>query len=471
MVFPELCLSAYAIDDLLFQDALLDAVERQIDRLIDASRELFAGLRRRRAAALAGAALQLRAWSIHRGRLLGVVPKIYPAELPRILRAAAFHLGRGDARPVDRRWPGTRRRSASICCSRATGHGRRSPSMSRSARICGCRSRRAPMRRCGRGRDPAQPVGQQHHDRQGGDAPPAVRVAIVALHRRLCLFGRRRRRVDDRPRLGRPGRHLRDRRPARRDRALLRRSRDGGRRCRSRPHPPGADAHQHLRRQCAADRGAARRRSAASRSRSPRPKSALELRRAVERFPYVPADPAMLRDNCYEAYNIQVQGLAQRLKATGLKKLVIGVSGGLDSTQALIVAARVMDRLGPAAHQRAGLYAARLRDQRDDQGQCLAADEGARRHRRGDRHPAGGATRCSRISAMRSSRGEAALRRDLRECAGRAAHRLSVPAGQPQWRAGGRHRRPVRARRSAGAPTASAIRCRITTPMPRSPRR
>src|ERR1700730_6827155 len=54
----------------------------------------------------------------------------------------------------------------------------------------------------------------------------------------------------------------------------------------------------------------------------------------------------MLRENCYEAYNIQVQGLAQRVQATGLKKLVIGVSGGLDSTQALIVSARVMDRLG-----------------------------------------------------------------------------------------------------------------------------
>jgi NAD+ synthase (glutamine-hydrolysing) len=76
------------------------------------------------------------------------------------------------------------------------------------------------------------------------------------------------------------------------------------------------------------------------------PDEPLELRRAVERFPYVPADPAMLKDNCYEAYNIQVQGLAQRLNATGLKKLVIGVSGGLDSTQALIVSARVMDRLG-----------------------------------------------------------------------------------------------------------------------------
>ncbi|HEV2335842.1 MAG TPA: NAD(+) synthase [Stellaceae bacterium] len=75
------------------------------------------------------------------------------------------------------------------------------------------------------------------------------------------------------------------------------------------------------------------------------PTGPIELRRRIERFPFVPADPAMLADNCYEAYNIQVQGLAQRLKATGLEKLVIGVSGGLDSTQALIVSARVMDRL------------------------------------------------------------------------------------------------------------------------------
>jgi NAD+ synthase (glutamine-hydrolysing) len=76
------------------------------------------------------------------------------------------------------------------------------------------------------------------------------------------------------------------------------------------------------------------------------PSSEFALRRRVERFPFVPSDPAMLRENCYEAYNIQIQGLAQRLSATGLKKLVIGVSGGLDSTQALIVAARTMDRLG-----------------------------------------------------------------------------------------------------------------------------
>lgn len=72
----------------------------------------------------------------------------------------------------------------------------------------------------------------------------------------------------------------------------------------------------------------------------------LALARAVERFPFTPSDPAKLRENCYEAYNIQVQGLARRLEASGLKKLVIGISGGLDSTQALLVAAKAVDQLG-----------------------------------------------------------------------------------------------------------------------------
>jgi NAD+ synthase (glutamine-hydrolysing) len=69
------------------------------------------------------------------------------------------------------------------------------------------------------------------------------------------------------------------------------------------------------------------------------------LQRKVERFPYVPADPARLDEDCYEAFNIQVEGLATRLKSTGSKTLVIGVSGGLDSTHALIVCARALDKL------------------------------------------------------------------------------------------------------------------------------
>jgi NAD+ synthase (glutamine-hydrolysing) len=78
----------------------------------------------------------------------------------------------------------------------------------------------------------------------------------------------------------------------------------------------------------------------------PLPERGVPLRRAVERFPFVPSDPRILDERCYEAYNIQVHGLLKRLEATGIAKVVIGVSGGLDSTQALIVAARTMDRLG-----------------------------------------------------------------------------------------------------------------------------
>ncbi|KAA0577205.1 NAD(+) synthase [Azospirillum sp. Sh1] len=70
------------------------------------------------------------------------------------------------------------------------------------------------------------------------------------------------------------------------------------------------------------------------------------LLRVVPRLPFVPAAAERLEQDCYEAYNIQVAGLVQRLRATGIGTVVIGVSGGLDSTHALIVAARAMDRLG-----------------------------------------------------------------------------------------------------------------------------
>jgi NAD+ synthase (glutamine-hydrolysing) len=68
--------------------------------------------------------------------------------------------------------------------------------------------------------------------------------------------------------------------------------------------------------------------------------------REVGRFPFVPADETRLAELCFEAFNIQSHGLEQRLRATHIKKVVIGVSGGLDSTQALLVAATAMDALG-----------------------------------------------------------------------------------------------------------------------------
>jgi NAD+ synthase (glutamine-hydrolysing) len=82
------------------------------------------------------------------------------------------------------------------------------------------------------------------------------------------------------------------------------------------------------------------------------PSGDIGLRRKVDRFPFVPDDEARLAIDCYEAYNIQVSGLEQRLRAmttdSWQPKIVIGVSGGLDSTHALIVAAKAMDRLGRA---------------------------------------------------------------------------------------------------------------------------
>ncbi|WP_255501220.1 NAD(+) synthase [Mitsuaria sp. WAJ17] len=84
---------------------------------------------------------------------------------------------------------------------------------------------------------------------------------------------------------------------------------------------------------------------------APPREQALGLRRRVDRFPYVPADRSRRDERCHEVFNIQVQALVQRLESSGIRKLVLGVSGGLDSTHALLVAARAMDQLGlPRQH-------------------------------------------------------------------------------------------------------------------------
>ncbi len=76
------------------------------------------------------------------------------------------------------------------------------------------------------------------------------------------------------------------------------------------------------------------------------PSRTVRIERQFERMPFVPSSKKRRDERCFEAYNIQVSALAQRMRSAGLEKAVIGVSGGLDSTQALIVAARTMDRLG-----------------------------------------------------------------------------------------------------------------------------
>ena len=72
----------------------------------------------------------------------------------------------------------------------------------------------------------------------------------------------------------------------------------------------------------------------------------MPLARIVERFPYVPADRSRQDERCQEVYNIQVQALVQRLSSSGIRKVVLGISGGLDSTHALLVCAKTMDRMG-----------------------------------------------------------------------------------------------------------------------------
>ena len=104
------------------------------------------------------------------------------------------------------------------------------------------------------------------------------------------------------------------------------------------------------------------------------PRDDIGLERKVERYPFVPADPARLEQDCYEAYNIQVSGLAQRLRATGIQRVVIGVSGGLDSTHALIVCGRALDLLGLPRRQHPRVHDARFRHLGAHQGECDPSD-------------------------------------------------------------------------------------------------
>ena len=246
-----------------------------------------------------------------------------------------------------------------------------------------------------------------------------------------------------RPVLGRPDDGLRVRRPARRERALPRRAAAHRRRRRPRPDPPGAAAPGHLRRQ------PARRGDAAGRFREIEftldpPTGDIGLRRKVDRFPFVPDDVERLALDCYEAYNIQVSGLEQRLARDR------PAQGRHRRLRWPRLHARA-DRRGqgdgparPAAQRHPRVHAAGLRDRRDHQVLRDPAVQGARGELRGARHPPGRQADAHRHGPpVRVRRG--GLRRHLRERPGRAAHRLPVPDRQPAWGNRARHRRPLRA--------------------------
>jgi NAD+ synthase (glutamine-hydrolysing) len=342
LLFPELCLSAYAIDDLLFQDALLDAVVGQIGRLIELSRE-------RAPVLVVGAPLRWQghlyncAVVIHRGRLLGIVPKTFLPNYREFyerrhftsgeaVRGAAMVLA-GEQAPfgIDLLFEATGPAGFTfhieICedlwvpqppsAAGAAAGAEVLLNLSASNITIG----KAQMRRLLCASQSARCIAAYAYSAAGAGES----TTDLAWDGQAGIF-------EMGNALAETERFSAESEIASADIDLGRIRQE-----RMRTNTFGDDA-----RQINAKGPGFRRVDFPFAA----PQGKLELRREVERFPFVPSDPAMLSDNCYEAYNIQVQGLAQRLSATGLKKLVIGVSGGLDSTEALIVAARTMDRLG-----------------------------------------------------------------------------------------------------------------------------
>jgi NAD+ synthase (glutamine-hydrolysing) len=342
MVFPELCLSAYAIDDLLFQDALLDAVEREIQHLVVVSRELFPVY-------VVGAPLRSRGSLyncgivIHRGRLLGVVPKVYLPSYREFYEHRHFTSGENivgrsitiaeQAAPFGIDLLFTAGGTAGfifhveICedlwvpqppsTAAALAGAEILLNLSASNITIG----KAQMRRLLCGSQSARCLAAYAYSAAGaGESTTDLawdgQAGIFELGESLAETER----FSANPEMANADVDL----------GRIRQER-------MRMNTFG---------DCVRATAATRPYFRTVEFDFSAPRESLSLRRNVERFPYVPANATRLSDNCHEAYNIQVQGLAQRLRATGLRKLIIGVSGGLDSTQALIVSARAMDLLG-----------------------------------------------------------------------------------------------------------------------------
>ncbi|MBB4038739.1 NAD+ synthase (glutamine-hydrolyzing) [Microvirga flocculans] len=342
MVFPELGLSAYAIDDLLHQDALLEAVEESLARLAAESAALFP-------VAVVGAPLRLdgrlynTAVVIHAGRILGVVPKAYlpnyrefyerrhfapgagirgqgidladfqvPFGIDLLFRSAGscpftFHVEICEDMWVPQP-PSTQAAlaGAEILLNLSASNITIGKAEDRRL-LCGSQSMRCIAAYAYSAAGPGESTTDLAWDGHGGIFENGVQLAETERFPSGSAMA-----VADVD-LGR-----------------LRQER--------------------MRRVTFGDCGDASKVTPGDFRIVPftldAPEEALPLLRPVERFPYVPSDPARLAENCYEAYNIQVQGLVKRLQATRTEKVVIGVSGGLDSTQALLVCCRAMDKLG-----------------------------------------------------------------------------------------------------------------------------
>ena len=342
VVFPELALSSYAIDDLLLQDALLDAVEAELAAIVTASSSL-------RCVLLVGAPIRRNgrlyntAVAIHRGQMLGIVPKSYLPNYREYYEKRWFAPGAGLAgltidiagesvpfgpdlifaasdlpdfifhveicedywAPIPPSSYGALAGALILC------------NLSASNIVIGKERERLLYGAS----QSARAVAAYVYSASGaGESTTDLawdgQAMVHELGELLALSGR----FDDAPELI----------VADVDVARLRQER-----MRFGTFNDAAAAHGHpetrFRRIAFAHR----------------PDFAdIGLRRDLRRFPFVPNDPGKLDADCYEAFNIQVEGLAKRMRATGAETLVIGVSGGLDSSHALIVAAKACDRIG-----------------------------------------------------------------------------------------------------------------------------
>src|SRR6201747_2135911 len=339
-LFPELCVSGYAIEDLLLQDALLDATERAVATIIEASvafmTVLVFGAPLRNGSRIYNCAIV-----VHGGRILGVVPKTYLPTYREFYEARHFGSGR-DAVGLDISIGSMRAPFGTDLLFEADDV----PGLVIGIEIC---------------EDMWIPV------TPGSELALAGAIVLLNLSGSPITIGRAR------------------------SRALLCQSTsarclaayvyaaggagesttdlawDGqtsifengvllveGQRFKQEGQVTVADVDLDLLRQERAAMGTFHDNRSNTRAGTPYrrirfslqpPNDGIGFDRRVERFPFVPSDAGRLEQDCYEAYNIQVAGLVQRLRAIGSQRVVIGVSGGLDSTHALTVAAKAMDLL------------------------------------------------------------------------------------------------------------------------------
>jgi NAD+ synthase (glutamine-hydrolysing) len=342
MVFPELGLSSYAIEDLLLQDALLDEIERSVAEVVKASKKHNPVL-------IVGAPLRVRgrlyntAIVIHRGAILGVVPKIYLPNYREFYEKRHFISGANVLEP-EITLAGQKVPFGTDFLFRSTG----SVPMTFHVEIC---------------EDVWVPVPPSSHAALAGAevlvnlSASNITIGKAETRRLLCASQSSRAIAayaysaagagesttdlawDGHAAIFEIGDLLSESQRFAQESTIIQADIDLGRIRQERLRYNGfAD--------CAANEGTRVTRFRTVTFELDAPKKGVKLQRAIERFPYVPSDPAKLRDNCYEAYNIQIQGLAQRLQSSRVGKAVIGVSGGLDSTHALLVTCRAMDLLG-----------------------------------------------------------------------------------------------------------------------------